>query len=395
MVKKARSISLFEAYIQSPETREKYLFLLTKFTEHFKLKSIDSILSLETQDLKEKIEDYVIKFKDDGKSVSYIRLILFSIQSFCEANDIEGINFKKIRKLLGKKQKPKKTRPFTTEEIKLMLGVTKELRSKAVILFFSASGIRRGALLELKIKDLKEMPNDCLAVTVYADSDEEYTTFINKEAKEALTRYFEKRKKDGESLEDDHPVFRSGYSFGIAKTKRISKESVSDIIKRAKNNSGIKLDGKPNMLCHAFRRRFNTILKLQPSANISSIERLMGHSVIVPLDNSYFQPELDVLFAEYQKGITDLTIDDKTRLLEELRESEKEKSELEEKVNRIKKLESKVKVMEDGLNKIREADEESDEIQKAAEKFWTEDREGAKQFLKEFIKGLNQHQMKH
>jgi len=57
MVKKARSISLFEAYIQSPETREKYLFLLTKFTEHFKLKSIDSILSLETQELKEKIED--------------------------------------------------------------------------------------------------------------------------------------------------------------------------------------------------------------------------------------------------------------------------------------------------------------------------------------------------
>jgi len=144
--------------------------------------------------------------------------------------------------------------------------------------------------------------------------------------------------EDGERLDDDHPVFRTGYSFGIAKAKRISKESVSDIIKRAKNNCGIKLDGKTNMLCHAFRRRFNTILKLQDNANISSIERLMGHSIIIPMDNSYFQPEIDVLFAEYQKGITDLTIDDKTRLLEELRVSQEEKSELEEKNENIKNL---------------------------------------------------------
>ena len=62
-----------------------------------------------------------------------------------------------------------------------MLGVTKEPRSKAILLFLSSSGVRREALTELKIGHLKEMPNDCLAVTVYADTDEEYITFINKE----------------------------------------------------------------------------------------------------------------------------------------------------------------------------------------------------------------------
>jgi len=85
MIKKARSIILFEQYIQSPETRKQYLFLLTKFTEHFKLKSVDGILNFEKNDLKEMIEDYVILFKDNGKSVSYIRLILFSIQSFLKS----------------------------------------------------------------------------------------------------------------------------------------------------------------------------------------------------------------------------------------------------------------------------------------------------------------------
>jgi len=41
---KSRSISVFEEYIQSDKTREQYLFHLRKFTEHYKLESIDGIL---------------------------------------------------------------------------------------------------------------------------------------------------------------------------------------------------------------------------------------------------------------------------------------------------------------------------------------------------------------
>ena len=140
--------------------REQYLFLITKFAEHFKLDSLDSILTMSKEELKMKVEDYVILFKNNGKSTGYIRLILFALQSFCESNDYEGINWKKIRKLLGKKQKPKKSRPFTTEEIKLMYGTVTNLRSKAIILFLSASGVRRGALPELNAKRLSS--NHCL-----------------------------------------------------------------------------------------------------------------------------------------------------------------------------------------------------------------------------------------
>lgn len=93
------------------------------------------------------------------------------IQAFCNSNDFEGINWKKIRKMLGKKQKPKKSRPFTTDEIKLMLVATKEIRNKSVILFLSASGVRRWALPELKMRNLREIPNGCLEITVYEDSD--------------------------------------------------------------------------------------------------------------------------------------------------------------------------------------------------------------------------------
>ena len=80
------------------------------------------------------------------------------------------------------------------------------------------------------------------------------------------------------------------------------------------NNAGINKE-VPNLLNHAFRRRFNTILKLKSELNPTIIERLMGHDQ--GLDNSYFQPTEDQLFKEYVKGMTDLSIDDNERLLAE------------------------------------------------------------------------------
>ena len=269
---KFRSISVFEEYVQSEKTRKQYLFHLNNFAEYCKLESIDGILKFESDDLKEKIEDYVILFKNQGKSPNYIRIITFAIQSFCDSNDKIGVNWKKIRKLLGEKHKPKKSRPYTTEEIKRMLHSTKDLRSKALILFLTASGVRRGTIPELKIKHLKQMPNGCLAVTVYEGSNEEYLTFINKESRDALNLYLERRKHDGEHLDSEHPVFRAKYQLAMAPPKPFSEKSVSNMILRAKHNAGVDLDDSPNLLVHAFRRRFNTIMKLNENANSPLIE---------------------------------------------------------------------------------------------------------------------------
>jgi integrase/recombinase XerD len=326
---------------------------LDRFINHYQLDSLDSILSLDIEELKEKIEDYVILFKNNGRSHNYIRVIIFSIQSFCDSNDKIGINWKKIRKLLGKKQKPRKSRPYTTSEIKRMLHSVKDLRNKALILFLSASGVRRGAIPKLQMKDLKQMPNGCLAVTVYDGSEEEYATFINKEANDALTLYFEQRKHDGELIELDHPVFRGKYTNANAKPKRISEASISNMILRTKNNAGINFDKSPNLLCHAFRRRFNTILKLNKNANSPLIERLMGHDM--KLDNAYFQPTFENLFEEYQKGMSDLTIDDSERLLVERVNIEAERTQVEKERQHNKELETRMINYEETQAKLVEA----------------------------------------
>ena len=324
---KSKSIQSFEDFIQTERTRDQYYYHLNRFRIFSNLESIEQILLMSNQDLQEKIQDYVRLFKEKGRNTNYIRGITFAIQSLCDSNDKIGINWKKIRKMLGKKQKSKTTRPYTTAEIKRMLHSVKDLRNKSIILFLSASGVRRGALPVLKMRDLKQMPNGCLAVTVYEGSNEEYVTFINKESNEALSLYIEQRKYRGEIITNDSPVFTAQYTNGSAKPKPISEASISNMILRTKINAGVNFDGAPNLLCHAMRRRFNTILKMNKESNSPLIERLMGHDM--KLDNSYFQPTLDDLFAEYQKGMADLTIDDSERLLAERKAIEEQRTEME------------------------------------------------------------------
>ena len=323
---KTRAVQIFEAYLKSEKTTKHYHYLLEKFANHYKLDSIDSILSIDGVELQKNIEDFIILSKDKKYSMSYIRSNTFAIQSFCISNDKLDVNWKKLRRLITK-AKPRKSRPYTTSEIKRMLNGVKSLRNKALILFLSASGVRRGAIPELKIKDLKQMPNGCLAVTIYEGSDEEYVSFINKESNDALTLYIEQRKYNGEIIDSDSPVFREFYNDATEKPKRVSEASISTMIMRAKTNAGINFDNSPNLLCHAFRRRFNTILKMNKESNGPLIERLMGHDM--KLDNSYFQPTIENLFVEYQKGMADLTIDDSERLLAERKTIEAQKNEFE------------------------------------------------------------------
>ncbi len=75
------------------------------------------------------------------------------------------------------------------------------------------------------------------------------------------------------------------------------------------------------MSSHGFRKRFVTICKDNDQVNISLAEKLVGHSVTGPLDNSYHKPLLERLFVEYQKHIPLLVIDEKYSLELELEKS--------------------------------------------------------------------------
>jgi len=346
--RKSRIILMFENYLHSEKTIETYSVHIELFRRHYDLPSWDAILSLDTRDFKEKMEDYVILLKNQKKSNTYIRNITFGLQSLFESNDREDINWKKIRRLAGERTRPRETRPYTTEEIKRMLSVTKSLRNKALILFFSSSGVRRGAIPLMKLKDLKQMSHGCLSVTVYPNTNEQYTTFINKEASESLSHYHDARKRDGETLTSNSLVF--GSAFGSKIGEPISVATISLLLRRTKHLAGIDIEDIPNLLVHAFRRRFNTVLKLKDNANPTIIERLMGHDQ--KLDNSYFQPTLEQLFVEYQKGMSDLTIDNSERLLVEKKIMQESLAEYEKKDIKIQEQQMQIDILAKNLDEI-------------------------------------------
>jgi len=233
-----RSLHIFSHSIKSEVTKKVYLQNLEYFRKFCKLKDFDSILKVEPKQLDGMIQDYVISLKSQI-SPNSIPTRIYPIQTFFEVNDIE-INWKKIRRLFPPRVKLSGAKAWTTQEIRLMLEVSGEIRTKALIHFLASSGVRIGAMPGLRLRHLAEMPLGCKSVTVYAEDPEEYYTFLSPEASKYLDLYLEHRKNDGENLSPDSSVFRTKYSIGIGKVVPLSERAMRTIIQRTQRKAGLR-----------------------------------------------------------------------------------------------------------------------------------------------------------
>ncbi len=300
--------------------------------------------------LQEMVEDYVMEKKSQGKARSTIKTPISALELFCDANDL-AINWKKIHRLLPAQKKKSGSRSYSTEQVQKMLQATTNLRNKAIIHFLASSGVRIGALPELKIKHIRNMPQGCKVVTVYPDDVEEYFTFLTSEASQAIDDYLDKRIHDGEHLDPEHPLFREHYAIGIAKPKHLVKVSIQAIIDRILRRAGIRFgrDGSRRdvQLDHGFRKRWNTIVKTTDGVKIILAEKMFGHSTpTIPLDETYVDASIEKLFEEFKKVIPELTIDDSERLKFKNEKLEKENTEIEIRSARIDALERRMRIME-------------------------------------------------
>ena len=338
-----RSLLLFENSLKTEATRKKYLYFLDNFKNFYKLKDYDSIVAIDVPQLQVMVEDYVMMLKKRIGPNS-MRTYMAGIQAFFETNDIE-LRWKKIHRLFPAKVKKTGGRMWTTEDIRVMLSSVRDLRQKALIHFLAASGVRRGAIPELKLRHLQEMPNGCRSVSVYEGSMEEYTTFIHAEAVYWLEKYIEHRRNDGEYIDKNSPLFRKTYQFGMQKVIPINEDLVMKSIWHAIRVSGLrtgqqKRNGRyETQTDHGFRKRWNTIVENTDGMKIILAEKMMGHSVkSIPMADVYNLPTVEVLFAEYKKAIPELTIDDSARKQVELERERAEKTELQKKVDEIQEM---------------------------------------------------------
>lgn len=343
-----RSLLLFENSLKTEKTRERYLYYLNKFKDYYKLKDYDSIIAIEQKQLQIMVEDYVMMLKKKV-GANTVNTYMAGIQAFFETNDVE-LRWKKIRRLYPAKVKKTGDKMWTTQDIDLMLKSTRDVRQKALIHFLAASGVRRGAIPDLKLKHLSKI-EDCYSVTVYEGHLEEYTTFIHPEAVFWLDKYLEKRKNDGEHIDRNSPLFRRSYQLAIQKPQAMTEElilrSIWYVIKKSGLRAGQeKKSGRyETQTNHGFRKRWSTIVENTDGIKIILAEKMMGHSIkSVPMAEIYNLPSIEVLFKEYKKAIPELTIDDSAKKQAELDKIYKEKSELEKK--NLELLEYKNKVDE-------------------------------------------------
>ncbi len=299
--------------VHSVKTKEQYTRTFGMFLKFAGLKNGHDVMQLETKRLTELVIDYVLHLKNTI-SPNSLPTYMYSVISFCEINDIE-LKWKKIKKLYPPKVKASGQGAYSTEDVRKMLATQKKLVNRALIHFVASTACRAGAIFDetpnrpLCMGDLRDMQNGCKMVTIYAESVEEYRAFLTPESSTALFDYHKERKANGEIFTQDTPVFLDKLG------NPMNYHSVFSILSISAENANVRGKMKngryPVQTCHGFRKRFNTLLKLDNDVNDNAIERTMGHKN--GLDGSYLQITDERLFEEFWKGVPELTVDNTAR----------------------------------------------------------------------------------
>ena len=262
------------------------------------------------------------------------------------------------------------TRGYTLAEIQKLISFASGPIDKAIILIAASSGIREGGfsmtwedvspvyIINNKyVTELTETQENvepiCAILRVYKGTNEEYPAFITPEAYKALMDYRTSWIQDTrKEPKPDEPLFKQeGWIV-----KRLSPEAIKQRVDQVARQAGMRMPlakGKKRHnvpIMNGFRRFFNkvnkeTLSKDSPLAALIKKEYMMAHTGLVKLDRNYFQAHIHELIEEYLNAIPNLTISDEERVKVENRKLRKEKSELEDKNQRIAQLENQMDII--------------------------------------------------
>jgi hypothetical protein len=321
--------------------------------------SYDQLAKTDPKIIKEKFAHYNKylheRFERAEIRSNYFRPAINALELFLTQNDVE-INFKKFKKQIPEQEQISGDEPYTTEEIQDMLKDA-DIRSRALVLFLSSSGVRGGSIWDygkyLKFKHLKRFDDGCSRILIYPGTKSQYPAFLTPEATQALTKYRDIRIANGEIIEADSPLFRNIFKKKQANrnVKPLTKASIDAILRRLAENIGVRKRSDSPYKRHekrteyGFRIRWNTIMKNhEPPLNDNKIERMFSHSSKrLPLDKHYNKPEDMILHEEFDKAKAALTIDSTERMKVQLEDSKIKRDEFQELKKSVAELKEEAK----------------------------------------------------
>jgi integrase len=367
--------SLYLYAMKSPVTRQKYQKRLEKFFDFICLKgeTIEAkskvFVSLANDEGDGWVFNNILKFMQyqleiaNRKEItgSTIRNYLKSIKLFCEMADFQ-VAWKKITRGLPRAKSYSDDRIPTIEEIRRLLEYP-DRRIKAIVYTMASSGIRLGAWDYLKWDHIRPIEKDgevvAAKIIVYGDEEDEYYSFISKEAYRALVDWMKYREFSGELIDENSWVMRNLWDTRVAQGRgrvtqphKLTSVGLKKLINRAIWAQGLRKkleNGKkrqPFQAIHSFRKWFKTRCEIAGMKPIN-IEKLLSHSI--GISNSYYRPTDTELLEDYLKVSDLLMIDKQGKLQKELYKYEQKnqeesyiiKGKLQEREEEIKSLKQK------------------------------------------------------
>lgn len=259
--------------------------------------------------------DAVIRSK--GKhSPATVAVRLAMVKSFLDFYEVP-LNWKRVKATAPRARMVSLDRGPLVEEIRKAFDFAMP-RERTAILFMCSGGLRVGAFQYLRVEHVKRLASGIGSVRVYAGEPEEYSTFVSREAMDALDSYLQERERRGfEKVAPSAPLIRDR-EYQQSKLRHLSVHSIQSEVARLWMKAGVKTVGVKSEFktVHGLRKFYRT--QASRAMSREDVEVLMGHFL------SYYKPSLEHLEEEYLKALPYLAIDEKFRLKVEIENKDKE-----------------------------------------------------------------------
>jgi len=221
----------------------------------------------------------------------------------------------------------------------------------------ASTGMRIGAIPDLKLKHLKEISskdneNQLYKITIYEKSKEKYYTFCSHECFSVLKSYLTYREKSSEKLDGESYLIREQFDINYfeqirKKSRKVSLSTIKNIIIVLLRKAGLReLDHNYHCgeresipMSHGFRK-FWTTQAVKSKMPAEQREMLLGHRI--GLASAYYRPSEEDLLDAYLIAVDNLTINEENRLKKKVTELQIKYDKIDALVSRIDYLEKQL-----------------------------------------------------
>ncbi|MEM5881571.1 MAG: site-specific integrase [Candidatus Aenigmatarchaeota archaeon] len=185
---------------------------------------------------------------------------------------------------------------ISKEELRFIVNNV-DLRTQAIILILSSSGLRIDELRNLKVSDVDLSSNPAIIKVkgITAKERKSRITFMSKQAKDVLIKYLETRKN----------LTQNSYLIASRNETQLSYSQIQYIVNKAFKLIAKKEGKRYNLHSHVLRKFFKTNM-IAAGVPAPIVDRLMGHKRY--LSEEYELYTLDQLKEWYLKGEYNITL---------------------------------------------------------------------------------------